>query len=188
MNVYVWTNSLKNAYIGEYPLEETYTIPKVTSSSSSYVWDSVQIYKAWYKIKNILIETTAKSTNTSQPTSFIVLAQDGSEANIMQIYCWAGSNLSTQFTYKYSWSYTTISSSLGTMSSWWTNILSLNMTDEWVVTTIVNWTTNTFTLTWNSKTALNNILNWTSILSSIVTRYYWEIWPATVTVTYTPNS
>lgn len=175
MWVYIWTDKR---------WDETYTISKVTSSSSSYVWDSVQIYKAWYKIKNILIETTAKSTNTSQPTSFIVIAQDGNEANAIQIYCWAGSLLSSKIEYKYSWSYATLSNSLGTMSSWWTNTLSLNITSEWVVTTIVNWTTNTFTLTWNSKTALNNILNWNSILSNIVARYYWEIWPATVTVTY----
>ena len=170
-------------YIGTMTNKRYYTIEKTISSSSSYVWNNVDIYKSGYKIKNILIETTWKSTSTSQPTGLIVTASDGAQ-NSMQIYCWAGSSLSSKFEYQYSWSWTTVSSSLGTMYSGSSNTLSMNITSEWVVTTKVNWTTNTFTLTWNGKTALNNILNWTSILSSITTRYYWEIWPAKVTVTH----
>ena len=46
MNVYIWTDSLKNAYIGEY-VEETYTEAKFWNSSS-WVTKTKSIYKSWY--------------------------------------------------------------------------------------------------------------------------------------------
>ena len=176
MWVYIWTDKR---------WDETYTISKASSSSSSYSTNNISIYKSWYKITNILIEASWKSLNTSQSW---VLGLDISNASswhteCIQVYTSVGNSTSWKLEYQHSWSWTTISSSIWTLSWSWTNNYSLNITSEWVVTTIVNWTTNTFTLTWNGKLALDSILSWSSIYSEIYSRY-WEIWPATVTVTY----
>lgn len=62
----------------------------------------------------------------------------------------------------------------------------MDITKDWLVTTVLNWTTKQFTLTGNSKSALNNILNWTTIYA-MAQSVRAENWPATVTVTYIPN-
>ena len=189
MNVYIWTSGiLKNDYIWEV-LTETYTIAKVSESAGSYVTNYVSIYKSWYKIKNVLIETSWKSiTSYWAILLYLADASGRNPSNGIWIYMRVGANTpKANLNGKYSWTDFDIGTSIGTVSATWTNTFSMNITDEWVVTTIVNWTTNNYTLTWNPKLALNNILNWTSI--------YWQIqavrsenWPATVTVTYVPDN
>ena len=58
-------NDLQNAYIGEYALTETYTVP--TSSTRQAIW------KSWFKIKQVIMKLAWKYSASSWAVLFMKL-------------------------------------------------------------------------------------------------------------------
>lgn len=176
--IYQWTNLVR-----PWKITETYTIPQATSTSSTSTNNYISIYKSWFKVKQIVIETTGASNSTSSLWNINCWIRVWNSWNLYRFARWVWTNTYSKIEY-YDGSFNDLRTNLW-WSQTWTNTIKLTIwEDSWSLT--INWTTTNRTTTSTEKTIIQWIFN-SSTINAHISTTRWYIWPATYTVTYVPN-
>jgi hypothetical protein len=175
----IWTQQVRPSEI-----TETYTIAKFWNNTS---WASrnQSIYKSWYKVKKIEIDSTVSAwSSTSYWTISLFVRPSNNPGGWYWAYiCFNGSIWDYVYTLWSQYDYT----QWPTSPIFWFTTAHCEITSDYAKLSNGTWTINqTHNYSSSSKTSIETLFSQSNIQIYLEAIYPY-LWPTTIKVTYTPN-